>query len=349
MRAWGVLIYLSHIEYSYDYRNIYRKLFYMKGGKMEYRRIQKTGKSTYIISLPKSWADRNGIKAGTEAAISENEDASLTISMRSRNEDYVARINNSKNVEKSLQRIIAAYLAGANRIVLKGDNSATVAEEARLLLSGVEISEEKSDEITLDIFYKDKNIGIDALLRRMHTGCLTLIQLCSRMKEGETELKDEVERREKEIDRLYILLLRALSMENMRPALTISKALAAKSIERISDHAEGIAKELPGGSDSRQTTEALSLIGSVYEKVMDNFFAEASPEELHDLNSECKRKLARLYSQSDKEENRKKRDATRGVLERCIRIAEYVDDLMEMTDDMIAAKNMTRAMQQRKE
>jgi len=316
---------------------------------MEYRRIQKTGKSTYIISLPKSWADRNGITAGTEAAINENEDSSLTLSIRSRNEDYVARIHSSKNVENNLQRIIAAYLAGANKIVLKGDNSATVAEEARLMLSGVEISEEKSDEITLDIFYKDKNISIDALLRRMHTGCMTLIQLCSRMRVGETELKNEVERREKEIDRLYMLLLRALSMENMRPALTISKALAAKSIERISDHAEGIARELPGGSDKKHTAEALSLVGAIYEKAMEGFFAEKSSEEMHDLNSDCKRKLARLYSQSEKEEDRKRRDATKGILERCIRIAEYVDDLMEITDDMIAAKNMAMSIQHKAE
>jgi phosphate uptake regulator len=316
---------------------------------MEYRRIQKTGKSTYIISLPKSWADRNGVKAGTEAAITENEDASLTLSTRPRNESYVARINNSKNIDKNLQRIIAAYLAGANRIVLRGDNSAIVAEEARLLLSGVEISEEKSDEITLDVFYKDRNMGIGAILKRMHTGCLTLIQLCSRMKEGETELKNEVERREKEIDRLYILLLRALSMENLRPTLTINNALAAKSLERISDHAEGIAKKLPGGSDKRNTAEALSLIGSVYEKVMENFFAGSSPEEMHDQVADCKRRLARLYSQSDKEEDRRKREATKDILESCIRISEYVDDLMEITDDMIAAKNMTLGVQQRKE
>ena len=32
---------------------------------MDTRKVQRTGKSTFIVSLPKSWATKNGISAGS--------------------------------------------------------------------------------------------------------------------------------------------------------------------------------------------------------------------------------------------------------------------------------------------
>src|SRR3989338_5157140 len=92
----------------------------------EYRRIQKTGESTYIISLPKKWADANSIDKGTEATMQVNEDGSLTISLRKEKKESVAVIHSSANVERSLQKVIAAYIAGHQKIVVKGSNAAIV-------------------------------------------------------------------------------------------------------------------------------------------------------------------------------------------------------------------------------
>ena len=79
----------------------------------ESRRIQRTGESTYIISLPKKWANLNNVEAGTEASVHENQDGSLTISVRKeQKEQQVAIIHSSNDNERSLRRIKAAYIAG---------------------------------------------------------------------------------------------------------------------------------------------------------------------------------------------------------------------------------------------
>ena len=45
----------------------------------EIRKIQITGGSTYIISLPKSWAKEAGLSAGSRVALSCQPDMSLLI------------------------------------------------------------------------------------------------------------------------------------------------------------------------------------------------------------------------------------------------------------------------------
>ncbi len=45
----------------------------------ELRKIQVTGGSTYIISLPKNWVDQMGLKRGSVVSINQRDDRSLTI------------------------------------------------------------------------------------------------------------------------------------------------------------------------------------------------------------------------------------------------------------------------------
>ena len=46
----------------------------------EMRRLQVTGGSTYIVSLPKKWVTKNQLKKGSSLLISEEEDISLSVS-----------------------------------------------------------------------------------------------------------------------------------------------------------------------------------------------------------------------------------------------------------------------------
>ena len=46
---------------------------------MSVRRVQLTGKSTLIVSLPKKWTKKNGLKKGDSLMIKETKDGSLRI------------------------------------------------------------------------------------------------------------------------------------------------------------------------------------------------------------------------------------------------------------------------------
>ena len=45
----------------------------------EVRKVQFTGKSTFVISLPKDWTERVGLQKGDSITLVEEEDASLNI------------------------------------------------------------------------------------------------------------------------------------------------------------------------------------------------------------------------------------------------------------------------------
>ena len=47
---------------------------------MEIRKVQQTGGSTYIISLPKPWAEKVGIKPGSRVGVQPQPNGKLLIS-----------------------------------------------------------------------------------------------------------------------------------------------------------------------------------------------------------------------------------------------------------------------------
>ena len=46
---------------------------------MESRKLQKTGGSTIIVSLPKKWIKKNRLDAGSEVRLTKQPDGTLTI------------------------------------------------------------------------------------------------------------------------------------------------------------------------------------------------------------------------------------------------------------------------------
>ena len=46
---------------------------------MESRKLQKTGGSTLIVSLPKKWIKKNNLKTGSEVRLIKQPDGTMTI------------------------------------------------------------------------------------------------------------------------------------------------------------------------------------------------------------------------------------------------------------------------------
>ena len=86
------------------------------GREPDVRRIQKTGRNTFIVSLPKKWADRHNVKAGTLAYVTENDDGALRIDVHGAAKSNIAVVD--ADGEQSLRNVISAYIAGAEHIIL---------------------------------------------------------------------------------------------------------------------------------------------------------------------------------------------------------------------------------------
>ncbi|MBI5227476.1 phosphate uptake regulator PhoU [Candidatus Micrarchaeota archaeon] len=303
----------------------------------EFRRIQKTGGTTYIISLPKKWAERNRITAGTQASITESVEGSLVVSLRPKKISAAAAIHCSISIDKTLPKVMAAYLAGARRIIIYGELAASVAEEARTRLSGIEIIEEKNNQSVLEVLYRGESLTTNATLQRMYSSAVTLFHLWNQVLKGKRGLEIEIKRRENEIDRLYLLELRILGMESVRPSFAINAALVAKTIERISDHIEQVClATLP---HEPHISRALHLLEPLFMDITTNFLSEKSSEETFERAIACERSLIDFSKDLEKAPPGKKVHQIRSVLERCIRISEYLIDLIEITEDNLAVRN----------
>src|ERR671910_1570480 len=231
----------------------------------EIRKVQFTGKSTYILSLPKRWIEEMHLNAGNQVAVIRETDNSLSIlpfigGLRDLLKEVTAEVlpDDSSNTVK--RKVVSLYLAGYDIIHLKIKPSSRinpalrdgVREVVRGNLIGTEIIADASDNITLQVLLSMPELSISTAIRRMYLIASSMHRdAMLAFRELNYDLAKEVIKSDDEVDRfsLYILRNLVLAMENGRmlremglenPADCLSYRVASKSIERVADHACGI-------------------------------------------------------------------------------------------------------------
>ncbi len=222
---------------------------------MEARKLQSVGGS-YLLSVPKRWVDANGLKKGSMILVHERADGMLIIdprlvedSLRQRSE-----ITDPSNVGRD---ILAGYLAGNDVIGIKLGQAMTPAlkrEVKRMseFLVGVEIMEEDASMMTLQCLiprsidamtYLKRTYGIAA---KMHEDAIRAFI------RNDQELAQDVIDRDREVDRLYFLVVRQLRKAIaspigdlfLSPLNLLDYRLVAKEVEAIADGCSNIAEQL---------------------------------------------------------------------------------------------------------
>ncbi len=226
---------------------------------METRKVYRSGGSTFVVSLPKRWAVRTGIKEGDSVTVKELE-GYLTISSGEPEKSLASAIIDTgtlKSREDLKLLIISYYLVGYDKIVVKFE------EESRLeykkdirdvigFLMGVEIAEEYENYVLLEVYLDQEKISTIQALKRMHIIIKSMLKDAHDViDQNDVELAEDILTREGEIDRLYFLVVRQLKsavryaetaarlgIEEQREAL--GYRIVVKSFERISDHVENL-------------------------------------------------------------------------------------------------------------
>jgi phosphate uptake regulator len=151
-----------------------------------YRRVQCTGRGSYIISLPKEWVQDTGLKKGSEIDFNAHPDSSLTLVPRklkekyeesnySKLKEYYINVDTSEeDLQSTLRMIKALYVISADviRVHFKGVEDLVKCKNiiknfSRDTLLGAEIIDETQDEITLQILIKHSEFPIEKAVRRM--------------------------------------------------------------------------------------------------------------------------------------------------------------------------------------
>lgn len=234
-------------------------------GRPDFRKIQKTGGDSYVVSLPKAWVTDVGLRAKDPVAVMVQPDSSLLILPR---RDIRAAAKSEATLEAVqgqgkdflLRHFISYYLAGYDtiRIVLGRNESALrgfIREGIRRKLVGVEIIEESAGGILTQCLSGYVDLPLKRALERMAIiagGMLT--DSVGVLRAKNRGMAEEVIERDDEVDRFYHFLLRQLNIavrdRSIIQEIGLSSTrdclgyrLAVKSVERVADHAAGIAAE----------------------------------------------------------------------------------------------------------
>lgn len=228
---------------------------------MEARKVYVSGGSTYVISLPKKWVKKTNLKPGDSLMVTEHDSSLLIRTSVIEKESLTKEIKISQiKSSEALERIlIAFYLVGYDTIKIKVDRKDHLAYREIIrnimdYLIGVEIVEDTNEAMTLEIMLDYKRMNTMQILQRMFSiDRSMLLDLGKALKNMDVGLAKDIIAREKEIDRLYFLVVRQLKsaveyqqiaeklgIESQRDCL--GYRIVVKVLERIADHIENIAK-----------------------------------------------------------------------------------------------------------
>ena len=230
-------------------------------GEQDVRRLQLTGGATYTLSLPKPWVSANNLASRDSIRIDWRSSGELMLSPLEDSEESRTEITiNLGGLPKGAlyDHLMEAYISGVQEILIKGKvplKRKTRNEIRRFLRStrGFEIGEEDDSSTRLISLLNTGELPLSASLNRMYLLLSSLVRdIVEALQGADSELISDHDEREREVDGLQYLIERQvgsmLSSSQIVKSLGISRkqgveyANLARSLERMMDHADQIAK-----------------------------------------------------------------------------------------------------------
>jgi phosphate uptake regulator len=340
----------------------------------ETRKLQYTGGSSYIVSLPKKWIQDLGLKQGDHVVILRQGNSVLQIapaSKRMAKEQKEATIEVSKdnNPYFIARKLIALYFLGFNVITIVPKEDRLLVEQreviksiVRRVLMGTEIIADSATGITLQVLINLLDLSVDAAFKRMLLIAKSMYRdTLLALKENNIELAEEVVKSDDEVDRFSFYIVRQLKIairnEHLlkeiglaEPRNCLGYRLIAKSVERVADHAVVIARDFMSNPHP--------LNKDIVDKIANmSYFA------LEVLDDACLSMFKRDYEEADRAIEKAHRidEMEKGILravskprdvnelyriklitENIRRVAEYASDIAEIVLNMTVQQTLRK-------
>jgi phosphate uptake regulator len=326
----------------------------------ETRKVQFTGGSTYIISLPKRWISENQLKKGSFIKLREEEGGLLTIvppasKVQKRTDEAVIRVSPNEDTETITRKIVSAYLAGYNSIQIRTDKQQLTARQrhemknfVRRMLVGTEIVTDTSSQLILQVLLSYPELTVQSALRRMSIITTSMHKdAVSGLKTSDNLLAKEIISNDNEVDRfdLYVTRLLKTAIQNPRIAKELGLAsgkdclgyrLVTKSVERTADHAVNIAENALALKHSlnQETLEKIDKMSSIAIKMFDTSMESLFRQDYNSAETiiESIKEVCTLEKEAVASSQLCMEDAAnlRLIIESIRRTAEYSCDIAEI-------------------
>ena len=328
----------------------------------EQRKLQVTGGSTFILSLPKNWAMRNELKRGSSMVVREEDDGSLSISpskfaKKEKQDEAFIKSSLNDNPDAIMRTAISAYLDGFNILHIRAQGQKVLSSKlrnhlknfARHYLVGTEIVIDTPTDLTLQVLLNYPELTVQNALSRMSIIASSMHkEAIAALKKLDYQAAKSVIETDREVNRfgLYIVRLLKLAVSNPRIVKEIGLnsqkdclgyRLIAKAVERTADHATKIAentlllKDIANPDLLEKISQLSSLANSMFETSMDALFrhdfnlAESVIEKISQVHKMEKETVFSLQNAKIEEIAN-----LRLLIESVRRTAEYASDISEV-------------------
>jgi phosphate uptake regulator len=262
----------------------------------EIRKIQFTGRSTFIISLPKKWMQEMQLTVGDPVTILKTTNGSLSIFpnivRNSITEECSVNMTENENQNSVRRKVISTYLRGYNVIHIRPETGRfhpnqrdAVREVVNRNLMGAEIIEDSSQLITVTVLMSAAGLSVNTALKRMFLIGISMHRdAISALESGDQELAYDVMKADDEVDRFSLYILRNLVLASQHERLLYEIGLKSstdcfayrvvgKTLERIADHASRIAYKCQNIEGNKLPEGVLQKLKEMSEKslqILDN-------------------------------------------------------------------------------
>jgi len=332
----------------------------------ETRKLQITGGSTYVISLPKRWVTQNGLEKGSQLLIRQEENGSLAVlppelGKTERTEEALIKVSPEDNSEALIRKTVSVYLLGYNIIHIRAKDQKEILSTqrnaiktfARNMLVGTEIVIDTSKDLTLQVLLSYPELSVPSALRRMSIITASMHKdAITALKNIDYQLAKDVRATDYEVNRFHLYIIRQLKMAIQNPRIIteiglkkpkdcLGYRLITKMVERTADHATNIAKKVillkkQLDEEFLQTIQEMNEVAiSSFETAIESLFrrdydlAESVIARANKIVSLEKKALL-----SSKETDIEEAANIRLVIESVRRIAEYSMDIAEVVLNM---------------
>jgi len=330
---------------------------------MHRRKVQKTGGSTYFVTLPKGWAESVGIKPGVEVTLMPTDAGTLLLVPES-----VARVNRCTieledwDFDRFQREIISRYIVGYDIIEIRRDRIRP--EQRRMMreiaqgLVGLEIFDETQEAVMLQAMVNARDFPVERTLSRIFD--ITHVMLTDAVVafcKHDEELARDVLERDGDIDRLVLLVARQFSLLLRDLLLEEDVGLSrlgflhyhtvADQLERVADHAGkisqatlalGEAVQKPVAKEIEQRArDATAVLGQAVES-----FTEQNMDLANQVLQE-KGSADQLFQVTRKTASEKQPEAAPSisiVIDSLLRIREYAFNIAETALDAPTTGNI---------
>ncbi|MFW9934201.1 MAG: PhoU domain-containing protein [Candidatus Thorarchaeota archaeon] len=231
---------------------------------MEKRKIMRLGKSSLVISIPKSWASKYKLDSSNHVILIPQRDGSLAVypvkefSDEPSEQDIMIDPKDEPGILE--RRLIAAYLNnfGIIRIRSRGvftpEQQSLVRKRVRML-TGLQIIDASTNEIVIQSLMKLNQLDLPKSMRLAHRITSTmLVDALSALQIRDVELAKTVIGLDEDVNQFYFLVFKQLRAALLDPRFMnelsidsmdcLTYLMFIQRIENVADHAKGIAESV---------------------------------------------------------------------------------------------------------